>query len=231
MTQITENLAALRDRVVRSAIAAGRDPDDVTIVAVSKTHAPEAIAAAHAAGLQEFAENYLQEAEAKITQSDDGLHWHFIGNLQSNKTRAVAERFDWVQTVTSSRVAERLSQQRPYYAGELQVCLQLRPEPADGRGGVAGAELAALAARVAELPRLKLRGLMFMPQAGLNAGQLRSEMRRAQTALAELRAAGHELDTLSMGISDDLEIAIAEGSTMVRIGTALFGARPPAEAG
>jgi PLP dependent protein len=231
VTHITEKLAALRERVARAEIAAGRVPASVTIVAVSKTHPPEAIAAAHDAGQVDFAENYLQEAEAKITQLKDDIRWHFIGNLQSNKTRGVAERFHWVQTVASTRIAERLSAQRPYYAGELQVCIQLRPEPADGRGGVAGRELAALAAAVAGLPRLKLRGLLFMPHASLDGDALRREMRRARLAYDELCAAGHALDTLSMGISDDLEIAIAEGSTMVRVGTALFGRRPTAGAG
>ncbi len=230
VTHITEKLAALRERVARAAIAAGRDPASVTIVAVSKTHTPAAIAAARGAGQLDFAENYLQEAEAKITQLADDLRWHFIGTLQSNKTRGIAGRFHWVQSVTGVRLAERLSQQRPYYAGELQICLQLAPEPADGRGGVAAAELPALAAAVAGMPRLRLRGLLFMPHAGLAADALRNEMRRARLAFDTLRAAGHPLDTLSMGISGDLEIAIAEGSTMVRVGTALFGERPPAEA-
>lgn len=228
VTAITENLAALRARVTQASLRAGRDPAGISIVAVSKTHPPAAIRAAQAAGLADFGENYVQEAVAKITQLPTGLRWHFIGALQANKTRDVAGHFDWVQTVAGSQVAQRLSRQRPFHAGELQVCLQLQPEPAAGRGGVPAAGLQALAAEVAGLPRLKLRGLMFMPQAGLDAAALRAEFRRVRALFEALRTAGHDLDTLSMGMSDDLEMAIAEGSTMVRVGTALFGARPAA---
>jgi hypothetical protein len=226
VTPFTEKLAALRGRIARATAAAGRDPGDVTIVAVSKTHPAAAVRAARAAGLADFGENYVQEAVAKITSLQDaGCTWHFIGALQANKTKAVATHFDWAQTVASAQVAGRLARQRPYYAGPLQVCLQLRPEPDAGRGGVAGAELPALAAAVAAEPRLRLRGLMFMPLPGLGPDALRAEFRRARAALEALRAAGHALDTLSMGMSDDMDIAIAEGSTMVRVGAALFGTR------
>ncbi len=204
----------------------GRDPGAVTLVAVSKAQPPEVIRAAQAAGLTDFGESYVQEAVAKITQSHDGMRWHFIGSMQANKTRAVAENFDWAQTVTSLHLAERLSRQRPFHGSALQVCLQVQPEPASGRGGVPAAGLATLAAQVAGLPRLRLRGLMFMPLAGLDEAALRVEFRRVRGLFDALRAAGHDLDTLSMGMSDDLGIAIAEGSTMVRAGTALFGARP-----
>ena len=200
----------------------------MTIVAVSKGHPAGAVKSAHDAGLRDFGENYVQEAVAKITSSSDDLAWHFIGAMQSNKTRPVAAHFAWVQTVATAAVAERLSSQRPYYAGELQVCLQVRPEPETGRAGVAAADLPALAARVAELPRLKLRGLMFMPHASLGEDALRLEFRRVRRLFDELRATGYDCDTLSMGMSDDLEMAVAEGSTMVRVGTALFGARHPA---
>jgi PLP dependent protein len=226
VTAITEKLAALRGRVTGAASLAGRDPASVTIVAVSKTHPMEAIRAAHAAGLADFGENYVQEAVAKITQLRNGLRWHFIGAMQANKTKAVAENFDWAQTVASAQVADRLSRQRPYYAGDLQVCLQVQPEPASGRGGVPAADLPALAAQVAGLPRLALRGLMFMPLPGLDPPALRAEFRRVRSLFESLRAGGHAVDTLSMGMSDDLEIAVGEGSTMVRVGTALFGARP-----
>ncbi len=225
VTAITEKLALLRERVARAARVADRPAASVTIVAVSKTQPVETIRAAHEAGLADFGENYVQEAVPKITSVKDDVTWHFIGGIQANKTRAIAEHFHWAQTVASAAVAERLSGQRPFYAGDLQVCLQIRPEPASGRSGLAATDAAALAARIAELPRLKLRGLMFMPLAGLAENALRAEYRRVRRLFDELRARGHDLDTLSMGMSEDLEIAIAEGSTMVRIGTALFGAR------
>jgi pyridoxal phosphate enzyme (YggS family) len=225
---ITEKLAALRERITRAATEARRAPASVTIVAVSKGHPAGAVQSAHDAGLREFGENYVQEAVAKITSSSDDLSWHFIGAIQSNKTRPIASHFAWAQTVSTAAVAARLSSQRPYYAGDLQVCLQVRPEPETGRAGVAATELPALAARVAELPRLKLRGLMLVPHAGLGEDALRLEFRRARRLFDELRAIGHDCDTLSMGMSDDLEMAVGEGSTMVRVGTALFGARATA---
>ena len=223
--EITEKLAALRGRVARAAGIANRPATSVTIVAVSKSQPLAAIVAAHRAGMCDFGENYVQEAMAKITSSEDGLTWHFIGGLQANKTKTIAEHFQWAQTVAGSQIAGRLSRQRPFYAGDLQVCLQLRPEPASGRAGVPADELAALAAHVAELPRLKLRGVMFMPLPDLDDAALRAEFRRARSLYEELRRRGHDLDTLSMGMSEDLEIAIEEGSTMVRVGTAMFGAR------
>lgn len=222
---ITEKLVVLRGRIATAARLAGRALASVTVVAVSKTQPPEAIHAAHEAGIGDFGENYVQEAVAKITSLEDGMTWHFIGGIQANKTRAIAENFAWAQTVANLQVAARLSRQRPYYAGDLQVCLQVLPAGAAQRGGVPGAGLAGLAAEVAGLPRLKLRGLMFMPLPGLPEAALRGEFRRVRGLFDELRAAGHDLDTLSMGMSGDLELAIAEGSTMVRIGTALFGAR------
>lgn len=225
---ITEKLAALRERITRAATAVKRVPTSVTIVAVSKGHPAGAVQSAHDAGLRDFGENYVQEAVAKITSLNDDLAWHFIGAIQSNKTRAIATHFAWAQTVATAAVAERLSGQRPYYAGDLHVCLQVRPEPETGRAGVAAADLPALAARVAGLPRLKLRGLMFVPHAGLGEDALRVEFRRVRRLFDDLRSMGHDCDTLSMGMSDDLEMAIGEGSTMVRVGTALFGARQAA---
>lgn len=224
MTTITEKLADLRERITGAAEAAGRDPQSVTVVAVSKTHPPATIAAAWHAGLCHFGENYLQEALPKITELPDDLAWHFIGGVQANKTRPIAENFDWVQTVASAHVAERLSGHRPYHAGDLQVCIQVQPEPARARSGVPAAEVAALATVIAGLPRLKLRGLMFMPQFDLAPEALDAEFRRVQRLFAELRS-GFGLDTLSMGMSADLEAAIRAGSNMVRVGTALFGER------
>lgn len=225
MTTITERLAVLRKRIASAAGAAGRDPRSVTIVAVSKTHPPATIAAARHAGLGHFGENYVQEALPKIKELQGELTWHFIGTVQTNKTRPIAEHFAWVQTVNNPRVAERLSRQRPYYAGELQVCIQVQPEPPLDRGGVPAAAVTQLAGVIAGLPRLRLRGLMFMPRPGLGPEELRAEFRRIKATLTALQVAGIGVDTLSMGMSDDLEVAIAEGSTMVRIGTALFGER------
>jgi PLP dependent protein len=223
---ITEKLAALRGRVDRAAAVANRAPASVTIVAVSKTHPIETIRAARDAGLTHFGENYVQEALAKITESGTGVAWHFIGAIQANKTKTIAEHFQWAQTVTSAQMAGRLSRQRPFYASDLQVCLQVRPEPPAGRGGVPANDMATLAAQIADLPRLKLRGLMFMPLPDLAEVALRAEFGRVRRLFQELRGRGHDIDTLSMGMSDDLEIAVEEGSTMVRVGTALFGARP-----
>jgi pyridoxal phosphate enzyme (YggS family) len=224
VTIITEKLAALRERVHQAARAAHREPQSVTIVAVSKAHPRATVEAAWHAGLRDFGENYLQEALPKVTELTDAT-WHFIGSVQANKTRALAENFRWVQTVTTLRIAERLSRQRPFYAGDLQVCLQLQPEPARERGGVAAAEVAALAGAVAGLPRLRLRGLMFMPSFDLTAAALAAEFRRACSVFDSLRSVHPDIDTLSMGMSADLEAAIGAGSTMVRVGTALFGER------
>jgi pyridoxal phosphate enzyme (YggS family) len=218
-------LAALRERVALAAQLAGRQATSVTIVAVSKTHPPSTITAAREAGLTDFGENYVQEAVAKIAAVGAGPTWHFIGGIQANKTKAIAENFRWVQTVSGAHVADRLSRQRPFYSGDLHICLQVQPLPAQDRGGVSAEDLPALAAHVAALPRLKLRGLMFMPLPGLDAAALRAEFRRVRDLFMELRNRGHDLDTLSMGMSEDLEIAVAEGSTMVRVGTALFGTR------
>lgn len=225
MTAITEKLAELRGRIARSEACAARAAGSVTIVAVTKTQPVDTVRAALAAGLTDFGENYVQEAVAKISDLGADANWHFIGRLQANKTRPVAERFRWAQTVTSVQIAERLSRQRPYYGGDLQVCVQVAPLPATERSGVPAAAVPELAARIASLPRLKLRGLMFMPLPDLGEAALRAEFRRVRELFAALRAAGHDVDTLSMGMSEDLEIAIEEGSTMVRVGTALFGAR------
>lgn len=225
VTAFTENLTILRRRLTGAATLAGRDAGSITLVAVSKTQPASTVRLACEAGLTDFGENYLQEAVPKITQIGDGPTWHFIGAIQSNKTRAIAEHFQWVQTVASAAVASRLSHQRPYYAGDLQVCLQISPQQAAGRGGIDAAGVPALAAHVAGLPRLRLRGLMFMPLPALDEAALRAEFRRVRQLFDELRAGGHALDTLSMGMSGDLETAIGEGSTMVRVGTALFGAR------
>ncbi len=227
VTGITEHLGHLQGRIAQAAIASGRTADAVTLVGVSKGQPIEAVREARALGLCHFGENYIQEALSKIRQVDENCTWHFIGRLQSNKTRLAAERFAWVQTVATSRIAERLSAQRPYYAPPLQVCIQVQAEGAAVRGGCAGADLLQLAGVIAGLPRLALRGLMYVPAPGLDADELRRQYRKVKGQLDVLQHAGHGVDTLSMGMSDDYTLAIAEGSTMVRIGSTLFGPRAP----
>jgi len=224
--RITEQLARLQERIRRAAELAGRNNDSVTILAVSKKQPPDAVQAALAAGLQDFGENYLQEALTKITEIDRLARWHFIGAIQSNKTRPIAENFTWVHTIDSRRIAERLSAQRPPGAGELQACIQIRPENADKRGGIPADQLFELADIMCELPHIRLRGLMIMPLPNQAMEDSRREFARTRKLLGELIQRGHDVDTLSMGMSADLEAAIMEGSTIVRIGTALFGPRP-----
>ena len=233
MTAFTDHLGEIRTRITRAATRAGRTAEAVSLLAVSKGHDLATIQDAWAAGVTAFGENYLREALPKIAAGHRDMQWHFIGRIQSNKTRDIAANFAWAQTVTTARIAERLSSQRPHYGSELQVCVQIQPVAGAGTGaalrdGCPRAEVAALAGLVATLPRLRLRGLMLIPHADLGAGELRMEFRQTRQLFDELIAAGHALDTLSMGMSDDFELAIEEGSTMVRIGTALFGPRPVA---
>lgn len=224
---LAENLRNLRNRIAAAAQRHGRAVDSVTLLAVSKGQPASAVRELALLGQRQFGENYLQEALPKLDALEGlGLSWHFIGPLQSNKTRAVAERFDWVHGVDRLRIAERLSAQRPHYAPPLNVCLQVRLGDEAGKSGVDPAELPALAAAVHALPRLALRGLMTLPPPETDVARQRhwfAELRGLRDALLDR---GIALDTLSMGMSGDLEAAIAEGSTCVRIGTALFGPRP-----
>lgn len=235
MTGITDHLGEIRARMARALARAGRSEATVALVGASKGQPLAAVRSGLAAGLRDFGENYLQEALPKIAAGDRDAVWHFIGRIQSNKTREIAGNFAWAQTVTSARIARRLSDQRPHHGDPLQVCIQLEPGnvkvAGEGfgeapRAGCPRAVVRALADQIAELPRLRLRGLMLLPQAGLDAGALRDEYREARALFDQLNAQGHSLDTLSMGMSDDFEIAIEEGSTMIRVGTALFGRRP-----
>jgi pyridoxal phosphate enzyme (YggS family) len=220
------NLADLERRIEAATALAGRKPGSVTLVGVSKTQPATAVAAARAAGLVDFGENYLQEAVLKIAAMPrEGIRWHYIGQLQSNKTRPVAELFDWVHTVDRLKVAERLSAQRPFHGPALNVCLQVKLAAEDTKGGVEPDELATLARAVAALPRLALRGLMCIPPESDDAAVQRGHFARLRALSAALVADGLPLDTLSMGMSADLESAILEGATHVRIGTALFGPR------
>jgi pyridoxal phosphate enzyme (YggS family) len=227
-------LQRVRDRIERAARAAGRDPRQVALVAVSKTFGADHIRQALAAGQHRFGENYLQEAITKIdevarTESGHSVEWHFIGPIQSNKTRELAERFDWIQSLDRLRIAQRLSQQRPADRGALNVLLQVNISGEPTKHGISSGEAPGLARQVAALPRIRLRGLMAIPEPTadpLRQGAAFARMRELFEQLRlELADAGADLDTLSMGMSDDLEAAIAEGSTMVRIGTAIFGAR------
>ena len=223
MSTLADNLSAISARIASAAQAAGRDPASVQLLAVSKTKPASAIREIHAAGVRDIGENYLQEALTKQQAlSDLPLIWHFIGPIQSNKTKAIAEHFDWVHSVDRLKIAQRLSEQRPAGLAPLNLCLQVNVSGEDSKSGCAPADLPALAQAVAGLPNLRLRGLMAIPEP--------TDDRAAQeAAFARLRqlqeSLGLGLDTLSMGMSHDLEAAIAQGATWVRIGTALFGAR------
>jgi pyridoxal phosphate enzyme (YggS family) len=223
---LTLHVNHVRSRIRTAAIAAGRDPGSVTLVAVTKAKTAESVRLAATAGVTDFGENYLQEALAKMDQlASLNLLWHFIGAIQSNKTRAIAERFDWVHSVDRLNVARRLSEQRPFHAPPLNVCIQVALVPEPTKAGVPPDGLSALATAVAELPRLRLRGLMCLPPPQPTPKDERAVFARLRAALQDLNAGGLKLDTLSMGMSGDFESAIAEGATLVRIGTALFGSR------
>ncbi|SOY83004.1 Conserved hypothetical protein, UPF0001 family; putative racemase [Cupriavidus taiwanensis] len=228
MSVIAANLQAVRQGIAAAAQQAGRQPADVALLAVSKTVSPHRIRAAYAAGQREFGENYVQEGIDKIAALADlrgHLQWHFIGPLQSNKTRPVAEHFDWVHSIERLRIAERLSAQRPAGMAPLQVCIQVNISGEASKSGVAPAEVPALAHAVAALPNLRLRGLMAIPEPAHDPAAQRRPFAAMRAMLQALRADGLQLDTLSMGMSGDMEAAIAEGATLVRIGTAIFGAR------
>jgi PLP dependent protein len=225
-SDVAQRLAAVRRRVEAAARAADRDPAEVGIIGVTKRQPLAAIRAGLAAGLTDFGENFVQEALEKMDAlGPSPARWHFIGALQSNKTAPVAERFDWVHSVDRLKLAERLSRQRPAGLSPLNVCVQVRIGDEDSKAGVVPAEAEALARQVAALPGLRLRGLMAVPPPESDPGRQRAWCAELAALYRGLKAAGLELDTLSMGMSDDLEAAVAEGATMVRIGTAIFGPR------
>lgn len=228
MGSIGSNLQEVQRRIATTCEHEGRGANEVTLLAVSKTFPAEAVREAHAAGQRAFGENYVQEALDKIATLADlrsQLEWHLIGPLQSNKTRPVAEAFDWVHTVDRLKIAQRLSEQRPAWLPPLQLCLQVNVSGEASKSGIAPAELPALAAAVAALPRLKLRGLMSIPEPAEDPAAQRVPHRLLRELLAALNVQGFTLDTLSMGMSADLEAAIAEGATLVRVGSAIFGRR------
>jgi pyridoxal phosphate enzyme (YggS family) len=223
-----ESVAAVQARIARAASACGRNVDSITLVAVSKTQPAEAVLAAAHAGVEHFGENYLQEALAKIEAlRGQELTWHFIGQIQANKTRPIAEHFDWAHGVDRLKIAQRLSDQRPYHAPPLKICLQVHIGGEASKGGVEPQELAALVREVKQLPRVELRGLMCLPPAETDIARQRHWFAETRAWFDRLNDDGAALDTLSMGMSADFEAAIYEGSTMVRVGSAIFGARAP----
>ncbi|MGI9302767.1 MAG: YggS family pyridoxal phosphate-dependent enzyme [Gammaproteobacteria bacterium] len=226
MCKVCERLRATQARIAAAARQAGRDPASVTLLAVSKTQPVERIRVAAECGQRLFGENFLQEAAEKIAATEElGLEWHFIGPLQSNKTRGIAEGFGWVHSVDRRKIAERLSAQRPGSLGPLNICLQVNLSGETSKSGVTPQALPELAAAVGELPRIRLRGLMAIPAPTQDPAQQRRDAADLRVAQESLAGDGFELDTLSIGMSNDMEAAIAEGSTLVRIGTAVFGPR------
>ncbi len=226
MIRVTENLRIIRDLLAKSAVAAQREPGTVRLLAVTKKHAVDKILEAVAAGQRDFGENFVQEGLEKIEMmAAQKLVWHFIGHLQTNKTRAVAEHFDWVHTIDRIKTAERLSRQRPSERGPLNICLQVNIDDEAGKSGVEPQALPELAQAVQELPNLSLRGLMCLPEVRTTYEEQRKPFRKLREHAEFLSAMGVETDTLSMGMSDDFAAAIAEGATIVRIGTAIFGPR------
>jgi PLP dependent protein len=229
MSSIESNLQVVRERIAAAARAAGRAPGEIALLAVSKTFSAGDVRAAYAAGQHDFGENYLQEATQKITAlSALPLVWHFIGPIQSNKTRAIAEQFDWVHSVERVKIAQRLAESRPAGREPLNICLQVNLSGEKSKSGATPEALQPLAEAVRTLPRLSLRGLMAIPEPGGGMALQRRRFAGLRLLLEQLNAAGFGLDTLSMGMSQDLEAAVLEGATIVRVGTAIFGERKQA---
>lgn len=226
-TSLASRLAAAQQRQAEAARLAGRDPAAILMLAISKTQPPEVIQEAYDAGLRAFGENYLQEAVDKQPLLPADIEWHCTGPVQSNKSKLVAEHFDWCHTVDSLKLAERLNNQRPAALPPLNVCVQLHIGGEDSKSGIVADEVPAVAAAIAKLPRLRLRGIMTIPPASEDPVEQRRWFAEARAVYERLRAEIPGVDTLSMGMSGDLEAAIAEGSTMIRVGSALFGPRAP----
>lgn len=230
MNDLKENLNNVRARIARACEMAGRDPSEINVLAVSKQHTASRIRELWHLGQRSFGENYVQEALAKQEQlADLSIEWHFIGPLQSNKTRAAAAHFDWVQSADREKILQRLSDQRAEHLAPLEVCIQVNIDREAQKSGVLPEEAGGLARLAADLPRLRLRGLMTIPRLGTENHDPADSYRRMYELFRELQQQGLELDTLSMGMSADLEQAIRQGSTMVRIGTDLLGPRPDEE--
>lgn len=231
---ITANLQQVQSRIAAACASAGRPEESVRLLAVSKTFGADAVREAFVAGQRAFGENYVQEGVEKIAALTDlrtgvnGIEWHMIGPLQSNKTRVVAEQFDWVHSVDRLKIAQRLSEQRPAHLAPLQLCLQVNISGEATKSGLLSADVAGIAHAVAALPRVVLRGLMAIPEPAETLDAQRAPHRALHALMQSLQEAGMPLDTLSIGMSADLEAAVMEGATMVRIGSAIFGSRPPA---
>lgn len=230
LSPLQARLAAVNERIAAACARAGREPGSVTLVAVSKTFPAQVVREAAAAGQRHFGENYVQESVGKIAELSgnggvDGLIWHFIGPIQSNKTRAIAQNFHWVHTIDRERVARRLSEQRDAQLPALEACIEVNVSGEASKSGVNPEELQALADAVAALPRLRLRGLMAIPEPTTDEALSRRRFARLRELRDALNGRGHRMDTLSMGMSADMDAAIAEGATLVRIGTAIFGER------
>ena len=226
MIRVTENFRKIQDLLAQACREASRDEHSVRLLAVSKKKPPERVLEAAALGQRDFGENFVQEGLAKIeATAREELNWHFIGHLQSNKTRAVAEHFQWVHTVDRAKIAERLSQQRPDDASDLNICIQVNVDDDPAKSGVPLSQAPRLAEAIADLPRLKLRGLMCLPSARDGFDEQRQPFAKLRECLQTLQSKGHDMDTLSMGMTADYRAAIHEGATIVRIGTALFGKR------
>jgi hypothetical protein len=224
--RVTENFGKIQELLAKAAVRAGRPAESVSLLAVSKRKPVDAVLEARAAGQCNFGENFVQEGVAKIQAIADGdLIWHFIGHLQANKTRPVAEHFHWVHTVDRLKIAQRLSRHRPYYSDDLNVCIQVNVDRADEKSGVMAEDLHELAHTIATLPKLRLRGLMCIPTAYEKFEEQREPFAKLRMHFEALAESGLSLDTLSMGMTADYEAAILEGATIVRIGTALFGKR------
>lgn len=226
MIRVTENFRKIQELLAEAATQAGRRPEDVWLLAASKSQSPETVLEAVTAGQRDFGENFVQEGvEKMLATGRDDLVWHFIGRLQSNKTRTVAEHFAWVHTVDRLKIAERLSKQRPFYAADLNVCIEVNIDLEDGKSGVSADDTLELARAVSELPKLRLRGLMCIPARRHSPDAQRQPFARMREVAATLCRAGIDTKTLSMGMTRDYVAAIQEGATIVRIGTALFGPR------
>jgi len=226
MNESIKRLDLVRQRIERACIAAGRQPDEVSLLAVSKRHPAKKIIALNKLGVLSFGENHLQEALQKQRElADLDLQWHFIGTLQSNKTRAIAENFQWVQSIDRQKILVRLSEQRPESLQPLNVCLQVNIDLEPQKAGAKPEEVLQLAALVHGLNNIKLRGLMAIPRNTTVLEEQQQSFRKVKSLFETLKKEGHDVDTLSMGMSSDLEVAISEGSTMVRIGTDIFGKR------
>ncbi|WP_428613087.1 YggS family pyridoxal phosphate-dependent enzyme [Shewanella sp.] len=233
MTTIADRLADAHQRIAQAAQNSSRDSKDIQLLAVSKTKPISQIVAAYDAGQRLFGENYVQEGEEKVKalrESHGDIEWHFIGPLQSNKSKSIAEHFDWMHTLSREKIARRLSEQRPEDLPPLQVCIQVNISQEESKSGVSPEEIAPLADAISALPKLTLRGLMAIPTATSDQSVQQAEFRQMQTLFKQLQQSYPAIDTLSMGMSQDLELAIASGSTMVRIGSAIFGERDYAKA-